>query len=112
MRKALFSLANNGDPQSLASGYRRKRFAHFVSMLSMPSPAIVDVGGSCGFWEQHLPLLPAGSRVTLLNLSFSDETTIPGLSCVTGEARDMRFFKDNQFDFCFSNSVIEHVGGP
>jgi hypothetical protein len=107
----MFSLANHNDPQSLAARYRRRRFDRFVNMLTMPSPRIVDVGGGPGFWEHQLPLLPKGSRVTVLNLSFPKEAVLTGPTYVTGDATDMRLFRDNEFDVCFSNSVIEHVGG-
>jgi Methyltransferase domain len=105
-------LANNEEAGSLAAGWRQKRFALFRSLLSRLSPpvGVLDVGGTELFWER-MGFAEEGVSVLLLNVEKA-ETSRPNFVSVSGDARDMREFRDGQFDVVFSNSVIEHVGGP
>ncbi|MGU3539288.1 class I SAM-dependent methyltransferase [Methylobacterium sp. A54F] len=99
------------------SRYRKKRFSSFVKLAQAciaekGSCRIIDVGGEYGYWRpfrtelQGLPL-----QITITNLSdrteaFEDER----FSFRTGNATDLDFVEDNEFDLVHSNSVIEHVG--
>jgi hypothetical protein len=51
-------------------------------------------------------------RLDILLLNVTKENTSGRLpiTSVAGDARDLSHFKSGAFDFCFSNSVIEHVG--
>jgi len=67
-------------------------------------------GGLEAFWAKAWNERLHHASVTLLNLT--KEKTTGKLPCVSvaGDARDLSGFRDGEFDFCFSNSVIEHVG--
>ena len=104
------ALADNRNPQSLASRLRQKRFSVFlrlVSSLSRPI-RILDVGGTQEFWEVMGFGEEQGVTVTLLNV-YDQPTSLANFSSVRGDARAM-IFEDGTFDIVFSNSVIEHVG--
>jgi hypothetical protein len=104
--------ADNTNPRSLAARLRRRRFDFFVSLLStLPAPVrILDVGGTAAFWQ--LAPLASGKdiRVALLNLEHRP-SRIAGIDHLSGDARQLPI-RDGAFDVVFSNSVIEHVGGP
>ena len=73
---------------------------------------ILDVGGSPEIWRL-LPV-PETTRVVLLNMPRADESgesAAAGLAYVHGDGCYLPF-ADQSFDIVFSNSVIEHVGGP
>src|SRR5205823_6414361 len=55
-------------------------------------------------------VLPTRVTITVLNRSFNERPQIPWISYVYGDARQMHMFGSRDFDMCFSNSVIEHVG--
>ncbi len=94
----------------LQTKIRQKRFDFFKSFISsLPRPlSILDVGGTQEFWEK-MEFIRDDVQVVLYNLS-SSETSYPSLISMAGDARNMRKFKDGEFDIAFSNSVIEHVG--
>jgi hypothetical protein len=87
--------------------FRKKRMLAFQQMFPISEGTrILDVGGTRLNWE----LLSARPQVTLLNLGVEDR--IEGrFHWKPGDARQLQF-ADNSFDICYSNSVIEHVGGP
>jgi hypothetical protein len=89
---------------------RKKRIALFESLISrLPRPLnILDVGGEQRFWE-IVGLIKEDAKILLYNVSPS-EVSYSNLVAMVGDARDMREFKDKQFQIVFSNSVIEHVG--
>ena len=108
----LFRLANNKDPDSFASRLRRRRMDGFAKLLELfDEPVrVLDVGGTVRFWRTHKPSMPKRLDITLLNLYTRDPSELEGVRAVTGDARRMVQFADSDFDVCFSNSVIEHLG--
>lgn len=96
---------------ALSNYFRRKRFALIGSIISgIPRPFnLLDVGGTVEFWSSA-PFDTDGIVITILNIE-PVKSAIPGFNLVTGDARNMKEFKDSQFELVVSNSVLEHVGG-
>jgi ubiquinone/menaquinone biosynthesis C-methylase UbiE len=96
--------------RTLQTRIRKRRFEFFQSLIvSLPRPLhVLDVGGTQEFWEK-MGFINDDVKVVIYNLSAS-EISYPSLVSMAGDARDMREFKDKEFDIVFSNSVIEHVG--
>lgn len=105
------NFADNRDPNSLASRLRAKRNEQFKSLLDgLPRPLeILDVGGRQTVWETVKLVDQPDVNITILNLE-QEECRHANVHSVVGDARDMRGFRDCQFDIVYSNSVIEHVG--
>jgi hypothetical protein len=97
-------------PESWASQLRQRRVSLFLDLIPLNRPiSILDVGGNEEFWLKIWDERCKNISITLLNLTKENPSgKIPAVSC-SGDARSMSF-RDCQFDFCFSNSVIEHVG--
>jgi SAM-dependent methyltransferase len=97
---------------SLANRLRRKRFAVFQSLMeSIPRPCrLLDVGGNQSFWSNMGMIQEPGMEFCIMNLSIN-ASRHPNVTCMVGDGRDMRQFRDGEFDVVFSNSVLEHVGG-
>jgi hypothetical protein len=68
---------------------------------------VLDIGGTPECWR----LLPAPPRVVLLNMPRAGADMRGAELWVAGDGRRLPF-RDGAFDVVFSNSVIEHVGGP
>jgi len=107
----LFRLADNGNERSAASRFRRARVRKFASLLEPVSGdlRILDIGGSAEFWLAYRSELHRPAAITVLNQSFEEQPPLPWITYVPGDARDLHMFSNQQFDMCFSNSVIEHV---
>ena len=103
-------LADNTAPGSLATRMRRARFAFFVELLDRlhGDVRVLDVGGSLEFWKM-MGYAQRHIHVTILNQAFNASEQAAD-NVVVGDARDMRAFRDQEFDVAFSNSVIEHIG--
>ncbi|HKX17752.1 MAG TPA: class I SAM-dependent methyltransferase [bacterium] len=95
----------------LATRFRKKRLQFFKTLISrLPRPlTILDVGGNEFFWEQVGFTQSADVNILLLNLT-KERVRYRNFTSIQGDARDMREFRNEQFDVVFSNSVIEHVG--
>jgi hypothetical protein len=91
--------------------FRKSRMARFVETIApQPSDKILDVGGTIFNWN----LIDYKNDVVLLNILEPDnvgEDVPANFSFVTGDGTDLKYL-DREFDICFSNSVIEHVGSP
>ena len=103
------SIADNNNPNSLASSFRSKRLNLFKGFVAgLPKPVkILDIGGTPEFWK-HAGLDAADVEITLLNLTLV-ETDLTNVVCIAGDATDLSTFADKSFDIAFSNSVIEHL---
>ena len=105
--------ADTTNPESLASKMRRARVARFFDVIQSsrkPTVQILDVGGTEHFWASLWSGDCQTLHITLLNLEpVQIESDLP-IEAVVGDARKMPQFRNGEFDFCFSNSVIEHVG--
>ncbi len=80
-------------------------------LTKVPEPVrVLDIGGRASFWRGIRAELPK-LALTVLNVAGdSSEIGEPDTGFVVGDARALPF-DDGAFDVCFSNSVIEHVGG-
>lgn len=113
IRDALRRMLNVSRDDSFIIKVRRKRIAFFRELTApLPKPVrILDVGGTALFWEKMGLAGDPDYLVTILNL-YESESIHPNITIVVGDAIDMREYEDGSFDVAFSNSVIEHVGGP
>ncbi|MBI3289043.1 MAG: methyltransferase domain-containing protein [Elusimicrobia bacterium] len=109
----LTPVADSGVIGRWAHYFRLRRFALFRSLLeTLDKPIrILDVGGTETFWERMGFSAERGVSIVLLNHT-ERSVARPGLTSVKGDARSMPQYQDGEFDVVFSNSVIEHVGGP
>jgi hypothetical protein len=110
--KWALSATDSGDPNSIASRLRAKRFVKFAQILEGAAQPvrILDVGGTPAFWAAHRAALRVDAHITLLNRVFANHGGLEDVRCVVGDARRLDMFADAQFDMCISNSVIEHLG--
>ncbi len=107
----LFRLADNGNESSAAYRFRRARVRKFAELLAPVDRElrILDVGGSAEFWLAYRDDLGRPAAITVLNQSFGQQPSLPWITYIRGDARDLHMFANQQFDMCFSNSVIEHI---
>src|ERR1039458_2421664 len=105
------TLADNRQPNSLASRLRRARLQQFIELLpSGKATHILDIGGTIDFWDANRKEVPDHVQLTIVNLEPQKVRSGLPIRCLTGDARHLSEFGDGHFDYCFSNSVIEHVG--
>ncbi len=107
----LRALADNRQPNSLATRYRRERFKIFQGLLEgLPRPlAILDIGGTEQFWESMSLTQGDALSITLLNVT-AEPVTLPNVQSIAGDARDLSSYAAGSVDIVFSNSTIEHLG--
>jgi len=89
--------------------FRKKRMANFLKSIDPQSTEkILDIGGTVFNWK----LIGYKNAVVLLNLSVpknANEEQPSNFSFVIGDGTALQY-GDKEYDICFSNSVIEHVG--
>lgn len=111
MMSSLFKLIDPRSENSLSLKLRRKRF-QLVQDLILPLPMplkIIDVGGEQIFWELMGVSKDKSFNVLIVNV-VKEITHGSNFKSAIGDARDLREYRDGQFDLVFSNSVIEHLG--
>jgi SAM-dependent methyltransferase len=94
--------------ERLARRSRERRAGLFRRLMDpRPGERIVDVG--CG--EAGLAAHVTGNEITGVDLVERPGYAGPNRRFVRADARDLPF-ADGEFEIAFSNSLIEHVGGP
>lgn len=92
---------------------RARRMEKFLAEMQIRGgERVVDLGGVPAFWNA----CPHPLKITSINLP-GEHVPVPAdthheFTMVEGDACDVDFAEDMSFDLAFSNSVIEHVGGP
>lgn len=110
--KILKKLADTESPNSFAMKTRKRNFKLFKDLISGLSKPIriLDIGGTEQYWEKMNFIREKDVEIILLNL-YKNDVNYPNFKSIAGDAKDLRIFKDKEFDIVFSHSVIEHVGG-
>ncbi|MCA9216453.1 MAG: methyltransferase domain-containing protein [Planctomycetales bacterium] len=89
---------------------RRRRQRKFEKIVQpYPGMRVLDLGGQPHIWD----FVSAPLKITCLNLpgiADVEHQSHHDIEYVTGDACKMPEIEPGQFDFVFSNSVIEHVG--
>lgn len=100
-------------PGSLAARARARRWELLLSRFpDFDRMSVLDVGGDARYWASA-PTRP--NRLVLLNhVGYALDTKVAAeVEMVQGDACDPPAgLEDEGFDLVYSNSVIEHVGGP
>jgi hypothetical protein len=104
------TLADTRQADSLASRLQRARLRQFIEVLPLGKPTqILDIGGTIDYWDANWNEVPDNVSLTIVNLIPQKVRGGLRILSITGDARHLGF-GDGQFDHCFCNSVIEHVG--
>ena len=111
MKHPLRKIVDHRDETTLAASLRRRRFRLFLSLVTpLPKPVtILDLGGEQRFWEVMGLVANDDYQIVILNV-YPLEIEHHNLRSVVGDATDLHDYADQEFDFAFSNSVIEHLG--
>lgn len=109
-RRAFDLLADPYNPKSLGYRARARRMSTLLERFpEFREMHVLDLGGNTRMWQA------AGTRpahVTLVDIGdWAMETPEPWMTLVKGDAC-RRGTIPGTFDLVFSNSLIEHVGGP
>ena len=105
--------------QSLSASFRAKRAKLLSDLLesnSLSTLKVLDVGGTESYWNLNLPHIKRGliESIDIVNLPPvpSSSKLVHGVQCEIygANALDLSSLRLKEYDFVFSNSVIEHVG--
>jgi hypothetical protein len=100
-------------PASLSTKLRGARWARFLETFpSLAEMSVLDLGGYHKAWERA-PIHPR--LLTTVNLDTQEVgVELPSwVRTLTGDATgDLDVVAGESYDLVYSNSVIEHVGGP
>lgn len=98
------------DAHSLGANLRRRRWSLLLEIHpEIREMVVLDLGGTVNHWLRA-PVRPR--RVVVLN-PVDEGGTADHVEVVVGDACDPPSrIRDERFDLVYSNSVLEHVGGP
>lgn len=95
-----------------SAAMRARRTADFIKKMNLRGgERVIDLGGAPGSWRS----VPLPLQIVIVNLPgalHQDPNSHHEITYLAGDACDLSQFADGSFDIAFSNSVIEHVGGP
>jgi len=109
--KSLRKLAASDDLNYFSSRFRVKRFAIFLGFLKkikMENPKIIDIGGTCNYWELMNTHHRKNFKPIIVNIS---KDCLKNYICngIKGDGKSLLFIKDKSLDVAYSNSMIEHL---
>lgn len=95
---------------SLGANFRRRRWAKLLEVYPLlREMTVLDLGGTVNHWVRA-PVRPR--RVVVLN-PVDEGGAAEHVEVVLGDACDPpAWLRGEKFDLVYSNSVLEHVGGP
>lgn len=95
-----------------SAAMRARRTEEFVKTMKLSGgERVIDLGGAPSSWQS----IPVPLKIVIVNLPGAVQPTHSShheITFVDGDACSLPQFGDWSFDIAFSNSVIEHVGGP
>src|SRR5712691_5904531 len=102
LKADLYATKDESKRRALITKIRTERFVLFRSLLSsLPRPVnILDVGGTQQFWE-FMECIDDGLKIVVYNVR-PLKVTLPNFTSMLGAARDMKEFRDKEFDIAFS----------
>lgn len=107
--QSLRKYAANNIEKNASYNFRERRIKIFSELLrnfKSSCICVLDIGGESNFWNYWKQHLSKKIDVTLINISHD---AINGNKGIVGDATNLDFIKDNQFDLVFSNSLMEHL---
>ncbi|SFQ22163.1 2-polyprenyl-3-methyl-5-hydroxy-6-metoxy-1,4-benzoquinol methylase [Butyrivibrio proteoclasticus] len=112
--------ANSHNSGGMANKLRKKRMMIFEGFIEQyfseelknnKQIKVLDIGGDITFWQSMGCKYFDQMDITLLNIDANPFPNLPvNVKAVVGNALDMQDISDKEYDICFSNSCIEHVG--
>lgn len=109
--KSLRKLAVSDDLNRFSSRFREKRFGTFLGFLKkleMENPKIIDIGGTCNYWELMNAHHRRDFKPIIVNIS-KDCLKNDNCNGIKGDGKSLLFIKDKSLDVAYSNSMIEHL---
>jgi len=107
----LRKFASPDNLDSFSSKFRRKRFLLFLDFLKrnkIEDPKIIDVGGTCNYWELMNSDHQNNFKPVIVNIS-NEHLLSENYNSIIGDGKSLSFIKDKSFDVAYSNSMIEHL---
>ena len=104
----------SSSPYTRFRNNRMKLFQNFVikNRFKDDTVNILDIGGNIRYWIPYIKYFNFPIKIDILNISFNaEDNPYPDIiSTIIGDACNLEFLSNEQYDFVHSNSVIEHVG--
>lgn len=115
LRRRIAGVETSG---SLSNRLRQRRFAPVAQLLEDAhrrgaNPVrVLDLGGNQYYWEQRGLAGDERFHFTTVDIGPQPLQEHANIVPMRGDATSLPEFADASFDVVFSNSAIEHVGGP
>ncbi|MBT8379452.1 MAG: class I SAM-dependent methyltransferase [Ignavibacteria bacterium] len=109
--KILRKYASTDNFNSFSSNFRKRRFLLFLDFLkniNVENPKIIDIGGTCNYWDLMNKHHQKEIKPVVVNIS---EEQLKNENCfgIRGDGKSLSFIKDKSCDVVYSNSMIEHL---
>lgn len=103
--------ANQKNVNSISNKYRNKRnkfFLDYCKLFEKPLK-ILDIGGSDYHWRNTELKNSKDFHITIVNKENQDIKDFTNLSFIKLDVSRLNFFKDDEYELVYSNSLLEHI---